>query len=352
MMRAGVAAMHDDERLGSWVALIRDAERGLGSPDAGSWAQRIAQAEPSCADALRALADAGRGPEVLALAPTLAMHFQHIGEARQGHDLLAPYVEALDGAPASARASATVAVSLLAFRAGLDDAARHHAEIALELARQGDDDDTLVRALCQRARVGLRDGDLDVVRTVCTEALTIADRTGDDAQRRIPLHCLAEATRLGGDIDSARSLYVESIALNERLGNADMVAMEQSNLAALETSAHRTHVAARLLGPSLRHLHATTNMYVLPYAVFNAGGVLLAAGRAEPAARLFGAADEMFETSGMAVDPADRPVFERYRASARQALGDDGYAAAVRAGRRHDVGGAVDEALRALAEIT
>ena len=54
----------------------------------------------------------------------------------------------------------------------------------------------------------------------------------------------------------------------------------------------------------------------------------MGAGRGRHAARLFGAAARLSETTGFAVAPADRALYEADRAAARAALGETAFAAA------------------------
>lgn len=95
----------------------------------------------------------------------------------------------------------------------------------------------------------------------------------------------------------------------------------------------------------------TRDMYLLPYVMLNLGGLLAAAGKVAVGARLLGAAQGMFDAGGMAVDPADRPVFDDHVARARATLGADAFIVAFDEGKRMDASAASASALDALAAI-
>jgi non-specific serine/threonine protein kinase len=212
------------------------------------------------------------------------------------------------------------AIAVMQFRCGETESCRTTSHEALALARAAGDPVTTTGALCSLARVGLRTQDFALVQRVCSEAMSVADAAQRPELQRLPLHCLAEGTRLSGDLAGARPLYQQSIDLNLRLGNDAMVAMERSNLAALETADGNPAVARELLRLSLTALRGLGDRYLLPYALLNMAGVILSEGDAHRAARLLAAADAMFQASGAAIDPADQPVFEAHVNYARAAL--------------------------------
>jgi DNA-binding CsgD family transcriptional regulator len=74
-------------------------------------------------------------------------------------------------------------------------------------------------------------------------------------------------------------------------------------------------------------------------------GMVARLGQPAPAARLFGAAAELFESIGAAIWPIDEIDYERNRGLARRLLGDRGFAAAFAAGRALSLERAVAEAV-------
>ena len=68
-------------------------------------------------------------------------------------------------------------------------------------------------------------------------------------------------------------------------------------------------------------------------------------GQAERAARLLGAEQALCESIGAVLTPSDESAFKRGLASARAALGEAAFAAAVAAGRTMSLDQAIDYAL-------
>jgi hypothetical protein len=150
----------------------------------------------------------------------------------------------------------------------------------------------------------------------------VAREAGERALEKLPLHCLAEATRMTGDFDGARRLYEESIALNKELGDDHMIAVEMSNLAAVELHERHLDEATALWHESLRRAFDAHDLYLLPYTVMGLGEVAVAAGRYRRGAQLLGAATAIFASTGQVIDPADAAVYEGSVQQTREALGE------------------------------
>ncbi len=219
------------------------------------------------------------------------------------------------------RARALSTGSILAFRQGDNEEARHLADESLVVARRINDPACVVDALVGLCRAGLRDQNVALVRELSVEGRSIARDTGNRSLETLPLHCLAEATRMSGDYNGARRLYNESIALNRELDDQHMITVEMNNLASVELHEENLREAIVLWQGSVRRAHADRDLYLLPYCVMGLGEVAAAAGSYERAATLLGAATGMFESTHQQIDPADRSVYERSVAVTRNDLG-------------------------------
>jgi ATP/maltotriose-dependent transcriptional regulator MalT len=124
--------------------------------------------------------------------------------------------------------------TLAAFRRGDNAEAERLALVDLDEAASTGDDAGRVDALCMLARVALRNGDLSTVESRAKQAELVADQSGGDRLKRMPIHLLAVAARMSGRYGEARALYLRSIAVNEALGEARMAAAEHRNLAYVE----------------------------------------------------------------------------------------------------------------------
>jgi ATP/maltotriose-dependent transcriptional regulator MalT len=192
-----------------------------------------------------------------------------------------------------------------AFRRGDDQRSRELSEQSLALA--GEDVAATVNALMGLARVALRTGDLERVHALAAEARTLAP---DEASLVLPLHLDAEATRMGGDLAAARTLYEESISLNRRLGDTKMVEFEQANLAWVEINEGNLHRAAELIRGSLAGALGES-AYGRAFGAIALARCAAERGDRAQARELLGEADRELEAEGLVLDPADRLEYEQ-----------------------------------------
>lgn len=196
-----------------------------------------------------------------------------------------------------------------AFRRGDDERSRELNERSLSLARADGDSAATVKALVGLARLALRAGDLEQVHSLAAEAREVAP---DDVSRALPLHLDAEATRMGGDLVAARSLYVESIELNRRLGAVAMLEFEQANLAWVEINEGNLDRAAELIRGSLVGALGKS-AYGRAFGAIALARCAAERGDRAQAEELLEEADRELASEGLVLDPADRPEYERTR---------------------------------------
>src|SRR5439155_13242051 len=103
--------------------------------------------------------------------------------------------------------------------------------------------------------------------------------------------------------------------------------------------------AAARAAESLESLRAGGFRWYLPEALELAAAAAGARSQPERAARLFGAAAALRETTGADLPPAELAAYERHRATARAAFGEAAFTAAWAAGRTMNPEQAIDSAL-------
>jgi tetratricopeptide (TPR) repeat protein len=193
-----------------------------------------------------------------------------------------------------------------AFKEGDATRSRDLNERSLELAREAGDPEAIARALSGLMRLGLRDRAFEEVERLAAECEDVARRAGNPGLRRMPLHMRAESARMQGELAAAAALYDESIALNEELGNAAMVAVERGNKAWVEIAVRHLEEAERLLRASLE---ATEDDYGIAFCLLGLARVELERGH-ERGAEILGAAEAVLERTGLVWDPAEQPEYE------------------------------------------
>lgn len=210
--------------------------------------------------------------------------------------------------------------AMAAFRSGDDARVTDLSQRALADARASGDHAAEVEALCMLARVALRDGDFNQVHRLATEAESLAAAL-PLAQRRMPLHLQAAGARMAGDLSRARTLYEQSIALNEELGNARFVASEQRNLAYVELNDGRAGRARELFAKAREGARMTGYTDLEPYLVQDEAMVAGLDGDAKRAAELLARAGSMLAARGELPDPDEDAEQKRLRARLAQAPG-------------------------------
>jgi len=197
-----------------------------------------------------------------------------------------------------------------AFRRGDDARSLELNERSLALAREEGDVPAIVDALIGLARLALRDSDLERVHALAAEGRDLATARGLTKSLVLPLHLDAEATRMGGDLVKARALYGESIELNRRLGDERMVAVEQFNLSWVEINDGDLDAAEALVRTALA---ATSEDDAYMRAFGSIALARCAAERGERASAhgLLEDAERRLADSGLVLDPADAPEYER-----------------------------------------
>lgn len=195
-----------------------------------------------------------------------------------------------------------------AFRAGsYEMAERLHAR-SLEHARSADDPTAMVRALVGLARVALHLERWERLSHLTTEAERTARDAGVDSLLRGPLHMRAEAARMRGDADEARRAYRESIALNQQLGDEEMVGIERGNLAWVEIGVGDLSEAQRLLDLCQRAT-APGDIYGRAFVLLTKARISLERGD-QTGRHLLAMADRTLEGAGLVWDPAEQRCHE------------------------------------------
>jgi non-specific serine/threonine protein kinase len=298
---------------------VRAAQPHLRGADQQTWTARLDRDYDRIQQALHWLLE--HDPNTgLEMAVALPDYWHNKGRWAEGRGWLEKLLSAAPNAPARLRADALSGISGMAFRQGDNETARRRAHEALAIARMSGDVRLIVGALTRLSRVRLRDQDPAQTILLCREAMDLADQTGEQELTMAPLHCMAEATRMKGDYEAARELYLRSLALNRKHADELVVSVELTNLASVELHFARVDEAKKLWREALAVAHRLQNRYLLPYPVAGLGEAAAAEQDWVRAATLLAAADGLFKASGGVMDPADVPAFEEAVARTRANL--------------------------------
>jgi tetratricopeptide (TPR) repeat protein len=242
------------------------------------------------------------------------------------------FLERARGIQGAANQEVLKGLGTIAFRQGDLGAAEEAFSGRLELAERSADQRGLADALADMARTALRRGDFAAVRSFAERGYEAAKNFGPDAVRG-PLHMRAAAARMEGRFDEARSLYLESRAINERLGNGGRVAGEDHNLLYVALHTGDRAEAERRFRASSEWIFAHDDAYLRPYALLDAGVLALHDRDFRRAGHLVACAQRIFEETGSVPDPDDRVELDGAIAQLEVELGE-GFTAVWTEGRK------------------
>jgi predicted ATPase/DNA-binding SARP family transcriptional activator/DNA-binding CsgD family transcriptional regulator len=369
-----------------FLTLAEEAELELSRPRQAEWIDRLETEH----DNLRAALSWALEREV-DLGPRMAgalCRFWHTrGYLSEGRRYLEEAVASSDVVPATVRAKALDGLGWIAEPQGDYERARLAYEESLELYRSSNDTRGVANALGDLGSLALDRGDYaratslleesltlhrelgsneDVVGVLnglgvlasakgdreqsisfFSEALALSRGTGNVRKNAASLGNLGITMLVHGDLERATVLLEESLALLRDIGDSSNIAigLMYSGLAALTRGDHERVKA--LSEESLKLLQKGEDKQHIADCLEIMAGAAGAQGRAQRAARLWGAAEALREDLGVLLQPEDRKVLDPYLTTARSSLGDVAWQATLAEGRAMMPEQAVEYALSA-----
>ena len=233
------------------------------------------------------------------------------------------------------------------------DGMRTLVEDSLARFRELDDRWGMVAASCSLG-IAVMDlqSDVERARSLIEESLVRANELGDVWSIARAANCLGELARAEGDYDRAAARYEEALTLFRTLGQSKHLPLVLHNLgqvAALRGDVRRgTACFAEAL--TLQSDLGDRRGQGLSLAGLATIAALLH--QPERAARLFGAADALLASAGVAMEAQDMAACELQRAASRSQLGAAAFAAAWEAGAALPQQQAIAEGLELAREVS
>jgi len=334
----------DEQAASSLVNVAEDAGRGLRGLEAKAAFERLEHRYGDLLAALEWFVSRRRTDEALRLAASLTPFWTATKRLDEGSDWF-DRVLALPAGDEVARGRASFEAGMLAFWKGDDERSSTLHGRALELGRRARDATVTALALGGLARVALRASDIDEARRLCREALAVSEGTDDRAGRSGALHVLGVAAQMAGDLVEARELMTERLALMRELGNYAGISSEAGNLSMVERQLGNLERADGLAREALEIDDRRGDDLPMPWKLNGLAAVAAERGELERAATLIGAAEAMLETQGAAWPPDERPHYERTVTLLGEAMGPPAFERARAAGRSMSSRETVDFAL-------
>jgi predicted ATPase len=366
-----------------FLAMAEVAEPALRTAKNADWIDKLRTEYDNLRAALEWSTASGHDDLALRLAGALRTYWIDVSDVREGRRWLEAVIDLGERASTPARAKALMGAANFAGLAGDDtrDLAWMEEAVALyrRLVETGESSEhDLGRAVHNLGTVHLARRDWASARRCYVESLDIDRRAGSVWGEAIPFGNLALVVAEEGDLDQARELAEEGVAVSFDLGaplrisdaycSVQQIALlagdHESALTALERCIEygegiRPPYVAAFLGCRLASIHLMAGDLETAVAIFSqhAGaafqdasllsygmaaaevglcrvGIALARGAPEEAATALGVTDRMAET-GKTIELSTyyKAVEADYRRSARESLGPDRLAEMLRRGR-------------------
>ena len=330
-----------------YAELAQRARPGLHGPAQAGWLEELARDHDNVGAAMAWLLDRGEFGEAARVGWGIHEFWFRRGYTGEGLRWMERVLAGGGALPALARARALYVVALLSFLRGEPESADSAAAEGVVAARAAGDPETLAYALGIRGLTALGRGDLDTAEAVLPEALSLFRELGDPHSVSSGLYGLANLALARADGREAMLLLGEAEDLSREAGDWAMLATclgTQAISTRLEGDDART---AGLLRKSVEIAGMLRDDYNVGFSVSGLAGVAAREGRAERAARLFGAADVLSERTGAGVSwSVLRDLNERDLASARKMLEPEVFEKAWAEGRAMDLERTVEYTLQ------
>jgi tetratricopeptide (TPR) repeat protein len=273
------------------------------------------------------------------------------GHLREGQDRLRRALALPGESTPAARASALIGAGAITWFRGDHDEAQALLEDGLAVALGGDFALGVATAQFTLAGAMWAQGDLDQALVFGEEAIARLREVGQPGRLAIALVDMGTIARLNGDDERGEVWSAEGMAIHRALGTHWFIATHLADLGVLAQRRGDLVEAAQHYAESARLSQEMGDTWFIAGPLAGLAAIAAAHDRADVAARLLGLSAVLRETSGYGVWPWEQERDEQTVATAREALGEQGYARAFADGRRLSLEQAVTEVIPMVDEI-
>jgi predicted ATPase/DNA-binding XRE family transcriptional regulator/Tfp pilus assembly protein PilF len=385
LVEAGELEVTARAHLAHYVDLAVQARRELRGRAQAAWLARLRREHDNVRAALGWAADRGETEAGLRLAAELSAFWDFAGHRREGLSWLERLLSAGGDVDPHVRAEALHTAASLAWRVGsyelaaarqreslaifrelrdprgvanatrgmgiaLDGQGRYAESLllfeeAVSLLRELGDREPLASALLNFGVAQARHGDRGRSTALYEEALAIYRDLGNALSTAHCLVNLGNRARADGNLELAEARHEEAAAIARRLDAPFHLAAALVGLGEVARTRGDTATASDHFREGLRQFARPDERQGVAVCLRMLGWAAWTEGRAEKAARLYGAGEALWPDAS-AADEDEEHLHTETAAALRERLGPAAYAAAYAAGARLSVEEAVAEALR------
>ncbi len=329
-----------------YAALAERAEPALfGSPDQLQWMDLLTAENGNLREALSWLIDAGEAGKSQQLAGALPRFWFVRGLSSEGRTWLERSLALGAHSEPAIRARALTGLAILAsFQHDFQRAATA-LDDAMTIAKIANLAAGMAYARFGQALLALQQGDLEAAIALGTASQAEFEALGEWGRASMPQLIMARAAHYSGDLATAETLYAAFLEVALRLEDLYVLAHARQNLSLLAQSRGDYAQALAHAVEALALYRRCAEPWSVATCLSGMAAAIGARGQAEPAARIYGAAENLRVTLGMPMFDADRAVMAPALATIRAGLNDAEFAAAMAAGAALSFDEAVEMAL-------
>jgi non-specific serine/threonine protein kinase len=351
LVQMGAAPALSQAHFNCFLTLARRAEPKILGADQVDWLNLLDVEHDNLRTAIDAgLADPARHRDLLALATSLWWFWTKRGYLAEGRKRLERALDVTQQAPGDLKARALVGMVHLASFQGDAEGARTMTVEALAAAREAGDPWSEAYALAFSAVHEAERGDFSGSRQLGLEARQMAGRCSPPSGIQplgLASRILAYAALQAGQLDDAGNTFEEAIDFLREAGELWALGIILSDLAALRVIQGRLAEAEACANEALALCRSLRDRRGVGWCLQSLAMVDTAAGRARPAAWLYGAADALLQSLGATGQVTFSRVQDRYLALSRDAIGESAFQQAYDAGLATQISRIMDKDLPA-----
>jgi predicted ATPase len=236
-------------------------------------------------------------------------------------------------ADAILRAKACIGIGCLSWRQGELRTAELFTQESVRLSREADDQHWTCSSLQLLGTIKIQQEELPRAKALAEESLALARELNNRRLISLNLNALGELARQREDYEAARAFYEEALTPATQESAKHMIPVYTLNLASVACLQRDYQSATSFALEALKISEEFGDKIVTGTALGVFAAVAVAAGETEKAARLWGAAQVIFDAADYKLDRVDQAFVDRYVGEARAAMADGAYETAFREGR-------------------
>jgi predicted ATPase/DNA-binding SARP family transcriptional activator/DNA-binding CsgD family transcriptional regulator len=316
-----------------FFALAQKAEPELRKAQQEAWAERLKREYENIRAALSWVIESGQTELALQLTKALGPFWYLRGFLREGQRWLKAALANKDAVPVSIRAKGLSTSAFIAFHQGDYKRTIALCEEVLALPREMVDIADVAAMLTNLGLTTLIQSDYERSAALLEEAAPLWRQIGDKVGTVRTLYCLGLVAAFRGDHGKATALHEEGLSLAWEVGDKVGIAwsLAQGALAALSRGGYEQAKALCIEGIELTrqtgYSHSTIFILRILAALASAHGQPVRSGR------LWGMAETLGESIGVAVTPIEQQYYRPYIAAARSQLDEAAWEAAWAKGK-------------------